>query len=183
MIRANNASRAFQKRTIRPLYAWHSAVPYACFLDTVAVGTAVVYPGAVAVKTTGEQMDVFATAAGLPGKGSPDGGAGDVPFGLFNNFINGTMDELHGGTEIGVWVGGRDAVFEILSGYSTTETPLESGETWTGLNATRGGVPLYPTTAGRLCNTVNKLGTLEVARLVEAVSNTKIVVQLTLRTS
>jgi hypothetical protein len=39
MIRANNASRLFQKRTIRPLYAWHSAVPYAAFLDTAAVGT------------------------------------------------------------------------------------------------------------------------------------------------
>lgn len=182
MIRANNASRAFQKRTIRPLYAWHSAVPYAAFLDTVAVGTAIVYPGQVAVKTTGEQMDVFATAAGLTGKGTPDGAAGDVPFGLFNNFINGTMDELHGGTEIGVWVGGRDAVFEVLSGYSASETPL-GGETWTGLNATRGGVALFPDTAGRLCNTVNKLGTLEVARLIEAVSNTKIVVQLVLRTS
>lgn len=182
MIRANNASRAFQKRTIRPLYAWHSAVPYACFLDTVAVGTAIVYPGQVAVKTTGEQMDVFATAAGLTGKGAPDGGAGDVPFGLFNNFINGTMDELHGGTEIGVWVGGRDAVFEILGGYSASETPL-GGETWTTLNATRGGVALFPDTAGRLTNTVAKLGTKEVARLIEAVSATKIVVQLTLSTA
>jgi len=184
MIRANNASRAFQKRTIRPLYAWHSAVPYACFLDTVAVGTAIVYPGQVAVKTTGEQMSVAnATAAGLPGLGT-DATAADVPFGLFNNFINGTMDELHGGTEIGVWVGGRDAVFEILSGYSNTETPLSTAVTWTSLNATRGGVALYgENTTGRLTNTTTGFATLEVARLIEAVSNTKIVVQLTLRTS
>lgn len=179
MIRANNASRAFQKRTIRPLYAWHSAVPYACFLDTAAVGTAIVYPGQVAVKTTGEQMSVSnATNAGLPGI-AVDSPLTEVPFGLFNNFINGTMDELHGGTEIGVWVGGRDAVFEILAGFAATETPL-ANVTWTGLNATRGGVLLSAeATTGRLTNA----GGIQVARLIEAVSNTKIVVQLVLATS
>ncbi len=178
MIRANNAARAFQKRTIRPLYAWHSAVPYACFLDTAAVGSAIVYPGQVAVKTTGEQMTVaYATAAGLPGLGSDYSSGTDIPFGLFNNFINGTMDELHGGTEIGVWVGGRDAVFEVLGGYSATETPL-AAVTWTSLNATRAGVKLYSeATTGRLSNV--SAGPV-VAMLIEAVSNTKIVVQLQL---
>jgi len=112
--------------------------------------------------------------------------AGDVPFGLFNNFINGTMDELAGGTEIGVWVGGRDAVFEVLAGFNaTTETPL-AAETWTGLNATRGGVPLYGTTGtndAKLTNTVDTPGTVQVARLIEAVSNSKIIVQLVLATA
>jgi len=180
MIRANNAARAFQKRTIRPLYAWHSAVPYACFLDTAAVGTAIVYPGQVAIKTTGEQMTVAnATAAGLPGLGADYSSGTDVPFGLFNNFINGTMDELHGGTEIGVWVGGRDAVFEVLGGYSATETPL-ANVTWTSLNATRGGVALKAeATTGRLSNASNSNATVA-AWLIEAVSNTKIVVQLVL---
>jgi hypothetical protein len=129
MIRANKASRAFQKRTIRPLYAWHSATPYAAFLDAAAVATTVLYPGQVAVKTTGEQMD-YARANT------------DVPFGLFNNFINGDMDDLGGGTEIGVWVGGHDAVFEVLAGPTSTETPLDPAVTWTSFNATRGGAPL-----------------------------------------
>lgn len=169
MIRANKPSRVFQKRTIRPLYGWHSAVPYACFLDTVAVSTTVIYPGQVAVKTTGEQMD-FARADGV------------VSFGLFNNFINGDMDELSGGTEISVWVGGRDAVFEILAGPTSTETPLHSADTWTGTpNTTRGGVAIFPSVAGRLTQTA---GTEKrVARLIESVSNTKIVVQLDLATA
>lgn len=177
MLRANNQTRLFQKRTIRPVYGWHSAVPYACFLDTAAVGTAILYPGQVATKTTGEQMDYL---------GNSGGSATDVPFGLFNNFINGDMDDLGGGTEIGVWVGGRDAVFEILAGPSSVETPLDSAVTWTSLNATRGGVALYGTTGagtgGKLSNT-NAGSQLEVARLIEAVSNTKIIVQLVLRTS
>lgn len=173
MIKANNLARVSQKRTIRPLYAWHSAVPYACFLDTTAVSTTVLYPGQVAVKTTGEQMDFLDTA-------------GDVPFGLFNNFINGTMDELAGGTEISVWVGGRDAVFEVLAGpNATTETPL-AAETWTSLNATRGGVPLYGSTGtydAKLTNTVDTPGSVQVARLIEAVSNSKIIIQLVLATA
>lgn len=170
MIKTNNQSRAFMKRTIRPLYAWHSAVPYSCFLDTTAVGNTVVYPGQVAVKTTGEQMDVADGTA-----------AGDVPFGLFNNFINGVMDELGGGTEISVWVGGRDAVFEILAGFDSSETPLAPSVTWTDLNDDRGGVALYADVNGRLTNTDG--GAPQVARLIEAVSNTKIVVQLVLATA
>src|SRR5581483_2222299 len=102
MIKANNPARAFQKRTIRPLYAWHSAVPYSCFLDADAVSTTIIYPGMVAVKTTGEMVDIANSGSNT----------NDVPFGLFNNFVNGDMDELAGGTEVGVWVGGRDAVFE-----------------------------------------------------------------------
>jgi hypothetical protein len=168
VIRANKASRAFQKRTIRPLYSWHSAVPYACFLDTTAVASTILYPGQVAVKTTGEQMD-FARADGA------------ISFGLFNNFINGDMDELSGGTEISVWVGGRDSVFEVLAGPSSTETPLDPAITWTASNATRGGVALFPNAAGRLTTTA---GTEKrVARLIEAVSNTKIVIQLDLATA
>jgi len=168
MIRANKASRAFQKRTIRPLYAWHSATPYAAFLDATAVSTAVLYPGQVACKTTGEQMDYAR-------------GGTDVPFGLFNNFINGDMDDLGGGTEIGVWVGGVDAVFEVLAGPTSVETPLDPTVTWTSFNATRGGAPIYANSVGRLTTTGSGVSTnYEVARLIEAVSNTKIVVQLTL---
>lgn len=168
MIRSNKASRAFQKRTIRPLYAWHSAVPYAAFLDTAAVSTAILYPGQVAVKTTGEQMD-YARANT------------DIPFGLFNNFINGDMDDLGGGTEIGVWVGGSDAVFEVLAGPSSTETPLDPTVTWTSFNATRGGAPIYSTSAGRLTTDGTAKGSgFRVATLIEAVSNNKIIVQLAL---
>ena len=170
MIKVNKLSRAFQKRTIRPLYAWHQATPYACFWDTsganpaVAAGLAV-YPGMVASKTTGELMRVSDATV--------------VPFGLFNNFIQGTMDELGDGTEISVWRGGPDATFEILAGPSASETPL-ANVTWTSLNATAGGVALYSDANGRLSNAVDDP---IVARLVEAVSNSKIVITLDLRTA
>lgn len=164
MIRSNKANRVFQKRTIRPLYAWHSAVPYACFLDVNALSTTIVYPGMVSVKTTGEQQTLA--------------NATDVPFGLFNNFINGDMDELGGGTEISVWVGYRDAVFEVLAGPNSSETPLDPTVTWTSLNATRGGVALYADANGRLTNTSG--GGPQVARLIEAVSQQKIILQLVL---
>lgn len=166
MIKANKASRLHEKRTIRPLYAWHQATPYACFLDDAAVGTTVVYPGMVASKTTGELMKIC--------------NGTEVPFGLFNNFINGDMDELGESTEISVWRGGPDATFEVLAGPSATETPLDPGVTWTTLNATAGGVALGSDANGRLTNSSPDP---IAARLVEAVSNAKIIITLDLRTA
>lgn len=167
MLRANSLARVGQKRTLRGLYIWHQATPYACFLDRGAVATSViVYPGMVASKTTGEQMKVC--------------NGTEVPFGLFANFIHGDMDELGGGTEIGVFRGGPDATFEVLAGPSSGETPLDSTVTWTSLNATAGGVPLGADANGRLTNASPDPN---VARLVEAVSNSKIIVTLDLRTA
>lgn len=166
MLRANSLSRLTQKRTLRPLYAWHQATPYACFLDTTGVPLAtVVYPGQVASKTTGEQMTVST--------------ASTVPFGLFANFIHGAMDEIGSGTEIGVWRGGPDATFEVLAGPSASESPL-AAVTWVSLNATANGVALFSDANGRLSNVA---GTFRAARLVEAVSNAKIIVTLDLESS
>lgn len=170
MLRANSLSRLTQKRTIRPLYAWHQATPYAAFLDTGAVAAAtVVYPGQVASKTTGEQMEVA--------------NATKIPFGLFANFIHGLMDEIGSGTEIGVWRGGPDATFEILAGPNSTETPLTPGIIWVNSNATPGGVTLYSDANGRITTTGTPGTNPRVARLVEAVSNSKIVVTLDLQSS
>jgi hypothetical protein len=167
MLKSLNLAQAFMKRTIRPVYAHHSAVPYACFLDLDAVpSSTVVYPGMVASKTTGEQMRVC--------------NATTVPFGLFGNFINGTMDELQGKTEIGVWTGGSDAVFEVLAGPGADgdpeEGPLDKSVNWASLNSTAGGVLLYSNADGRLTNVDG--GGHAVARLIEAVSATKIKIQL-----
>lgn len=170
MLRANSLKRLTQKRTVRPLYAWHQATPYACFLDTAAVAAAtVVYPGQVATKTTGEQMGVA--------------NATTIPFGIFANFIHGDMDEIGSGTEIGVWRGGPDATFEILAGPSSTETPLAPAVVWTALNATAGGVTIFSDANGRLTNVGTPGTNPRVARLVEAVSNAKIVVTLDLQSS
>ena len=174
MLRANKLSRAFQKRTIRPVYHYNSAVPHACFLDTVNVSsTTLVYPGMVATKTTGEQVKVA--------------GATDAPFGLFNNFIHGDMDEIGDGTEIACWVGGPNAVFEVLAGPNSSETPLDPNVTWTSLNGTA-NVGVYADTNGRLTVSTTNGGSASasnyrVGTLVEAVSNSKIVIRLNLATA
>jgi len=166
MLRANSLDRLHQKRTLRGLYIWHQATPYACFLDVASVPAAtVVVPGMVASKTTGEQMKVA--------------NATEIPFGLFANFIHGSMDELGAGTEIGVYRGGNDATFEVLSGPTTAESPLDSAVTWTTLNLTAGGVALGSNATGQLTNVSPDP---VVCRLVEAVSNNKIIVTLDLRT-
>lgn len=168
MLRANNLARLQEKRTLRGIYIWHQATPMAAFLDVVNVPTTtIVYPGMVATKTTGEQVRVATTTT-------------SVPYGLFANFIHGEMDELQGGTELGVYRGGPDAMFEVLAGPNSTETPLDATVTWTSLNATAGGVALGNNASGQLTNG----GTfITAARLVEAVSNSKIIITLDLRTS
>lgn len=168
MIRAKKLSLVHAKRTCIPLYGHHQATPYAAFLDSALITGAqaalVVYPGMVAVKTTGEQVKVIDTAT-------------DVPFGLFANFINGDLDELGDSAEVGVWRGGPDATFEI------TGDALDSTVTWTSLNSTEGGVLLYAnpsgTHQGKLTNTDPGSGKA-LARLIEAPSNTKIIVSLLL---
>lgn len=168
MLRANNQSRLQEKRTLRGLYVWHQATPVACFLDTSAVAsTTIVYPGMVATKTTGEQVKVA--------------GGTDVPYGLFVNFINGQMDELGGGTEIGVYRGGFDAMFEVLAGPNSVETPLDASITWTSSNTTAGGVALFQKSDGSGQLSTATSGPV-VCRLVEAVSNSKIIITLDLRT-
>lgn len=168
MLRANSLARLHEKRTLRGVYIWHQATPYACFVDRTALGTAIVVPGMVATKTTGEQVTRSDATA-------------DVPFGLFANYIGGTMDELGGGTEVGVYRGGPDATFEVLAGPDSTETPLDAGVTWTTLNATAGGVALYSNATGQLTNVAGSA--IICARLVEAVSNSKIIITLDLRTA
>jgi hypothetical protein len=96
MLRANSLDRLQEKRTLRGVYIWHQATPYACFLDTASVrgNSSCPIQAMVASKTTGEQMrsmllhQLFRSAC-LP------------------TSFNGAMDELGGGTEIGVSVVAR----------------------------------------------------------------------------
>jgi hypothetical protein len=156
MIRAKKLSLVHVKRTLQPLYAHHQATPYAAFLDAAVSEATVIYPGMVASKTTGEAMTVCNATL--------------IPFGLFANFINGDLDEIGDASEIGVWLGGPDAVFEV------TDDAL-AAVSWTSLNATAGGVLLFSDANGKLTNAETG-SQYPVARLIEAPSNTKIVVQL-----
>lgn len=159
MLRTRNLSDLFAKRSLQPRLAYSQATPYPGFADLTAIGTTAIVPGMVAVKTTGE-MFKLATAAG------------DVPFGLFANYVNGNLDDLNGGSELSVWRGGPDAEFEIYS------DALDSGVTWTSLDTTGGGVLLYHNAAGKLSNADLGAGQFPVARLITAPSNNKIIVTL-----
>jgi len=159
MIRARKLSNVHKKRSCRPLYSHHQATPYAAFLDTASVGTTVIVPGMVATQIGAtEKMGIYdGTNAALE------------PFGLFANFINGDMDELGDGTEIGVWRGGKDAVFEVL-------TDALAAVSWTGISAANTAV--FATSGGKLTNSDG--GGPRVATLMEAPSNNKIIIRLAL---
>jgi hypothetical protein len=156
MIRARKLSNVHKKRSIRPLYSHHQATPYAAFLDTASVGTTVVSPGMVARQSGANELMRLCT------------GATDVPFGLFANFINGDMDELGDGTEIGVWVGGVDSAFEVL-------TDALEASAWTA--ASTFNTPVYHSANAKL--TLTQQGSAPaLATLMEAPSANKIIIKL-----
>ena len=104
-------SNPAQKRTLRPLYANHQATPWGGFLDPDLDVNFDIYPGTVMQRVYGE---VFAPYTGA---------AGTTPFGLSALFVNTggynghEVNEVTGsGTGLfTVWVGGNQAVFEILA--------------------------------------------------------------------
>lgn len=160
MIRARKLANIHKKRSIRPIYSHHQATPYAAFLDTASVGSTVIYPGMVATQIgASEKMGLCDDTS--------------TPFGLFANFINGDMDELGDGTEIGVWVGGKDATFEVLS------LALEA-DSWTGASAAY--TPVFCSANGKLTLSGSPGTNPVVGVLMEAPSNNKIVIRLTLET-
>lgn len=101
------ASNPAQKRTLRPLYANHQATPWGGFLDPDLDVDFDILPGTVMQRIYGE---VFAPYTGA---------AGTVPFGLSALFVAprlGTTEVSSTGTGLfTVWVGGDQAVFEVLA--------------------------------------------------------------------
>jgi hypothetical protein len=108
-------SNPSQKRTLRPLYANHQATPWGGFLDPNLNVSFDILPGTVMQRLYGE---VFAPYVGA---------AGTVPFGLSALFVAPTLgvNEVSStGTGLfTVWVGGDQAVFEVLApAFDTTAT-------------------------------------------------------------
>jgi hypothetical protein len=114
-------SNPAQKRTLRPLYANHQATPWGGFLDPDLNISYDILPGTVMQRLYGE---VFAPYVGA---------AGTVPFGLSALFVAPTLgvNEVSGaGTGLfTVWVGGDQAVFEVLApAFDTTANwPTKTG--------------------------------------------------------
>jgi hypothetical protein len=100
-------SNPAQKRTLRPLYANHQATPWGGFLDPNLNVSFDILPGTVMQRLYGE---VFAPYTGA---------AGTVPFGLSALFVApalGVNEVSSTGTGLfTVWVGGDQAVFEVLA--------------------------------------------------------------------
>lgn len=114
-------SNPAQKRTLRPLYANHQATPWGGFLDPDLNVNFDILPGTVMQRLYGE---VFAPYTGA---------AGTVPFGLSALFVApelGVNEVSSSGTGLfTVWVGGDQAVFEVLApAFDTTATwPTKTG--------------------------------------------------------
>lgn len=96
-----------QKRTIRPLYAHHQATPWAGFLDPSWDRSFDILPGTVMARVTKEIFTPYT------------GAAGQVPVGLSAFFVAPSLgiDEIisTGMNNFSVWLGGPDAMFEILA--------------------------------------------------------------------
>lgn len=208
MLRLKNLSNKYQKRTCRPVYANTQATPYAATLHVDPAGTNGfrTATGALRVPPTGVTAAYVAANGGSlhPGtvlariKGTEQvtvatGAEYEQPFGLLANFVGGQFDEGFEGdslqNQVGVWRG-PDAVFEVLApafGDITIADGISAGTKTTNERNTNhsatGGNLLWAGTDGRLTNvlantTGNSANVVPVARLVELVGTSRIVVDL-----
>jgi hypothetical protein len=157
-------SNPAQKRTLRPLYANHQATPWGGFLDPDLDVNFDILPGTVMQRLYGE---VFAPYTGA---------AGTVPFGLSALFVApnlGVNEVSSTGTGLfTVWVGGEQAVFEVLAPAFDVEAD------WPAANATGPGqILLTANSQGRL-TPVGADKDNAIAELVDIPSPDKIVVRL-----
>ena len=155
-------SNPAQKRTLRPLYANHQATPWGGFLDPDLDVDFDILPGTVMQRLYGE---VFAPYTGE---------AGTVPFGLSALFVAprlGVNEVSSTGTGLfTVWVGGDQAVFEVLAPAFDVDAdwPTTTGPGRTMLTANSSG---RLTPEGATAENV-------IAELIDIPSPDKIVVRL-----
>jgi len=160
-----------QKRTLRPLYAQHQATPYGGFLDSAWNRVVDIYPGMVMSKLGGENFTLCTGTATMK------------PFGLSALFVAPTLgiDEVKPTNTnlFTVWVGGADAVFEILApAFDTTASwtvPTDGSRKLLGVTTAA-----HTLKQGLLSpiGGVANVGTDAVAELVDVVGTTKIIVRL-----
>jgi hypothetical protein len=152
------------KRSIRPLYAQHQATTYGGFLDPNWARSFDIYPGTVMCRLTKEIFTPF-TATG-----------NQKPFGLSALFLApqlGVDESTATGTNLfTVWVGGEQAVFEILApGFDSTAN-------WSAANVTDGGFQLLTGTAQGLLTPTGANNNNAIAELIDVPTTDKIVVRL-----
>lgn len=155
--------KAYIKRTIRPLYGWTQATPKSCFLDPNWDRSTPIYPGMVAMRTTGENYTL------IDGTGQPAG--------LIGLYVGGDgIDEVadQGVNAFAVWTLADDAEFEVLApAFDDTASWVDTG---TGVD-----VLVYAQTTGANRGKLVPAGTTgasadPVARLLKVESASKIIV-------
>lgn len=107
-------SKAWIKRTLRLLYGFTQTTPKSQFLDPAWDRSVAIYPGMVAMNTSGDKVTL------INGTGQP--------MGLFAEYIGGDgIDEpdLRGVNATAVWSLGVDSEFEVLS------PAFDTGSSWT----------------------------------------------------
>ena len=196
MLRLRNLANKYQKRLVRPLYANTQATPYAAHLDPAFRGadgsldlTSIESPAYTTFKLKGSLVPgtvvyrTEGTEGVKPCTGATDGS--EKPFGLLCNFVGGDLDEGFSGdslqNEVGVWRG-PDSVFEVLA-PAFLDTELVSGTTVTlqgAIDDATGGkeVLLYPGANGLLSPNSAGGDRQAVARLIEKVDSSRIIVDL-----
>lgn len=152
------------KRTIRPIYAQHQATTYGGFLDPNWNRSFDIYPGTVMCRLTKEIFTPFT-------------GAGNQrPFGLAALFVAPQLgvDEVSAtGTNLfTVWVGGEQAVFEILA------PGFDPAADWTAANVDDGDYQLLTATSTGLLTPTGADNTNAIAELVDVESTDKILIRM-----
>lgn len=152
------------KRPIRPIYAQHQATTYGGFLDPNWNRSFDIYPGTVMCRLTKEIFTPFT-------------GAGNQrPFGLAALFVAPQLgvDEVSAtGTNLfTVWVGGEQAVFEVLApGFDQTAD-------WTAANVDDGDYQLLTATNTGLLTPTGADNTNAIAELIDVETTGKILVRM-----
>ena len=175
MLRLQNLSNKYRKRTLRAVYTHTQGTPYSAVLDSgfnrtqgqlagagaITDSKAAIMPGSVMVKTAGETVTLSAAEAG------------HRPMGLSANFVGGELDELGTRSEIGVWRG-TGSVYQILApAFDDTDLAAAAGAED---GAVANEVYMESTAKGVLSDDADA-GT-KTARLVRRLSANAIIVEL-----
>jgi len=187
---ASNILLTAQKRLIRPAYAQTQGFPYAAYLDpslrnsdgTVRIPTSSdttptyplarsanaftyegsIVPGTVMVKTTGENAAVASGA-----------NSALQPWGLLDQWVGGTFDNVGQNNEIGIWMG-PDSTYELLApAWNDTGLATAIASAGAGQN-----VFLYAGVDGRLVYVGSPGSQIPVARVIDRPSAARLLIQL-----
>ena len=158
------ASNPGLKRTIRPIYAQHQATTYGGFLDPNWNRSFDILPGTVMCRLTKEIFTPFT------------GTGNQKPFGLAALFVAPQLgvDEVTAtGTNLfTVWVGGEQAVFEVLA------PAFDGAADWTAANVTDGGEQLLTATNTGLLTPTGANNANAIAELIDVEDTGKILIRM-----